>query len=137
MILLCSLTIHFVLLRVILQLLCLWISILVKKTFSVLVIIIVRYDTGVSTMVAVLEFSRYAIWCWSSWKDAIYWILFLIVIFRYTDFFWIFCQCQSGATQMRFQPRLGRILAAAVENYISILDVETQVCRLKLQVSYS
>ncbi|KAL9443463.1 hypothetical protein AB3S75_016760 [Citrus x aurantiifolia] len=42
-------------------------------------------------------------------------------------------KCQSGATQMRFQPRLGRILAAAVENYISILDVETQVCRLKLQ----
>ncbi|KAH9762009.1 transcriptional corepressor LEUNIG [Citrus sinensis] len=42
-------------------------------------------------------------------------------------------KCQSGATQMRFQPRLGRILAAAIENYISILDVETQVCRLKLQ----
>ncbi|KAH9762015.1 transcriptional corepressor LEUNIG [Citrus sinensis] len=40
---------------------------------------------------------------------------------------------KSGATQMRFQPRLGRILAAAIENYISILDVETQVCRLKLQ----
>lgn len=46
-------------------------------------------------------------------------------------------QFQSGATKMRFQPRLGRILAAAVDNFISILDVETQVCRLKLQVSYS
>lgn len=35
---------------------------------------------------------------------------------------------------MRFQPHLGRILAAAAENFISILDVETQVCRFKLQV---
>lgn len=42
--------------------------------------------------------------------------------------------CQGGATQMRFQPRLGRILAAASENFVSIVDVETQVCRLKLQV---
>lgn len=36
---------------------------------------------------------------------------------------------------MRFQPRLGRILAAASENFVSLLDVETQVCRRKLQVS--
>jgi hypothetical protein len=42
--------------------------------------------------------------------------------------------CQGGATQIRFQPRLGRILAAASENFVSIFDVETQVCRLKLQV---
>jgi hypothetical protein len=35
---------------------------------------------------------------------------------------------------MRFQPRLGRILAAASENFVSIIDVENQVCRLKLQV---
>ncbi|KAJ4708365.1 Transcriptional corepressor LEUNIG [Melia azedarach] len=42
-------------------------------------------------------------------------------------------KCQGGATQMRFQPHLGRILAAAAENFISILDVETQVCRFKLQ----
>ncbi|KDP32334.1 hypothetical protein JCGZ_13259 [Jatropha curcas] len=40
---------------------------------------------------------------------------------------------KGGATQTRFQPHVGRILAAAAENIISILDVETQVCRLKLQ----
>jgi len=35
---------------------------------------------------------------------------------------------------MRFQPRLGRYLAAAAENVVSILDVETQVCRYSLKV---
>lgn len=40
---------------------------------------------------------------------------------------------KGGATQMRFQPHLGRILAAAAENFVSILDVETHVGRLKLQ----
>ncbi|TXG61336.1 hypothetical protein EZV62_012699 [Acer yangbiense] len=40
---------------------------------------------------------------------------------------------KGGATQLRFQPRLGRILAAAADNFVSILDVETQVCRHKLQ----
>lgn len=35
---------------------------------------------------------------------------------------------------MRFQPRQGRLLAAAVENVVSILDVETQACRHSLQV---
>lgn len=36
---------------------------------------------------------------------------------------------------MRFQPRLGRFLAAATGNLVTVLDVETQVCVLKLQVS--
>lgn len=36
---------------------------------------------------------------------------------------------------MRFQPHLGRYLAAAAENVVSILDAETQACRLSLQVS--
>ncbi|XP_021597101.1 transcriptional corepressor LEUNIG isoform X2 [Manihot esculenta] len=40
---------------------------------------------------------------------------------------------KGGATQTRFQPHLGRIIAAAAENVVSILDVETKVCRLKLQ----
>ncbi|KAB2618720.1 transcriptional corepressor LEUNIG-like [Pyrus ussuriensis x Pyrus communis] len=40
---------------------------------------------------------------------------------------------KGGATQVRFQPRFGRNLAAAADNFVSILDVETQVCRLKLQ----
>lgn len=35
---------------------------------------------------------------------------------------------------MRFQPRLGRYLAAAAENIVSILDVETQACRYPLKV---
>ncbi|KAL6978505.1 hypothetical protein U1Q18_020173, partial [Sarracenia purpurea var. burkii] len=34
---------------------------------------------------------------------------------------------------MRFQPRLGRFLAAAAENVVSILDEETQSCRHSLQ----
>ncbi|XP_041007559.1 transcriptional corepressor LEUNIG-like isoform X1 [Juglans microcarpa x Juglans regia] len=40
---------------------------------------------------------------------------------------------KGGATQVRFQPRLGRLLAAASEKFVSVLDVETQLCRLKLQ----
>ncbi|KAJ7956617.1 Transcriptional corepressor LEUNIG [Quillaja saponaria] len=40
---------------------------------------------------------------------------------------------KGGATHMRFQPCLGRLLAAAVDNLVSILDVETLVCKLKLQ----
>lgn len=35
---------------------------------------------------------------------------------------------------MRFQPTFGKILAAAADNSVSLLDVETHVCRLKLQV---
>lgn len=38
---------------------------------------------------------------------------------------------------MRFQPRLGRYLAAAAENVVSVLDVEAQACRYSLQVSFS
>lgn len=39
----------------------------------------------------------------------------------------------KGATdQVRFQPRHGRFLAAAAENVVSILDVETQACRHSL-----
>ncbi|KAG5018665.1 hypothetical protein JHK87_014520 [Glycine soja] len=40
---------------------------------------------------------------------------------------------KGGTTQMRFQPRLGRYLAAAAENIVSIFDVETQVCRYSLK----
>ncbi|KAL6980155.1 hypothetical protein U1Q18_021802 [Sarracenia purpurea var. burkii] len=40
---------------------------------------------------------------------------------------------KGGTAQMRFQPRLGRFLAAATENVVSILDVETQSCRHSLQ----
>ncbi|KAG2718602.1 hypothetical protein I3760_03G227700 [Carya illinoinensis] len=40
---------------------------------------------------------------------------------------------KGGATQMRFQPRLGRLLAAASGDLVTVLDVETQVCMLKLQ----
>ncbi|MCI21709.1 transcriptional corepressor LEUNIG-like, partial [Trifolium medium] len=39
----------------------------------------------------------------------------------------------GGTTQVRFQPRLGRYLAAAAENIVSILDVETQACRYSLK----
>ncbi|XP_062101046.1 transcriptional corepressor LEUNIG isoform X2 [Humulus lupulus] len=40
---------------------------------------------------------------------------------------------KGGTAQMRFQPRFGRFLAAAADNLVSILDVETQVCRNSLQ----
>ncbi|KAH1203452.1 Transcriptional corepressor LEUNIG [Glycine max] len=40
---------------------------------------------------------------------------------------------KGGAVQMRFQPRLGRYLAAAAENVVSILDVETQASRYSLK----
>ena len=48
-------------------------------------------------------------------------------------FFFSLCM-QGGTTQMRFQPRHGRYLAAAAENTIGILDVETQARRHLLQV---
>ncbi|KAK9029727.1 hypothetical protein V6N11_026831 [Hibiscus sabdariffa] len=40
---------------------------------------------------------------------------------------------KGGASQIRFQPRVGRFLAAATDNSVSLLDVEAQVCRAKLQ----
>ncbi|XP_039064762.1 transcriptional corepressor LEUNIG-like isoform X4 [Hibiscus syriacus] len=40
---------------------------------------------------------------------------------------------KGGASQIRFQPRVGRFLAAAIDNSVSLLDVEAQVCRAKLQ----
>uniref|UniRef100_A0A7N0U6P9 Transcriptional corepressor LEUNIG n=1 Tax=Kalanchoe fedtschenkoi TaxID=63787 RepID=A0A7N0U6P9_KALFE len=40
---------------------------------------------------------------------------------------------KGGVTRIRFQPRLGRLLAGAGENVVSIFEVENQVCRLKLQ----
>ncbi|GKV00765.1 hypothetical protein SLEP1_g13401 [Rubroshorea leprosula] len=40
---------------------------------------------------------------------------------------------KGGATQLRFQPRNGRIFAAAADNFVSILEVETQLCSAKLQ----
>ncbi|CAN1331369.1 Transcriptional corepressor LEUNIG, partial [Linum perenne] len=39
----------------------------------------------------------------------------------------------KSAMKMRFQPRHGMFLAAAAENLVYILDVESQACRLKLQ----
>nr|WDA53385.1 transcriptional corepressor leunig [Erycina pusilla] len=40
---------------------------------------------------------------------------------------------KGGTAQMRFQPRLGRYLAAAAENIVAVLDVETQSCLHSLQ----
>lgn len=42
---------------------------------------------------------------------------------------------QGGVTQVRFQPGLGKVLAAAVNNLILMFDTETLSCRFKLQVS--
>ncbi|XP_002981316.2 transcriptional corepressor LEUNIG [Selaginella moellendorffii] len=40
---------------------------------------------------------------------------------------------KGGMTQMRFQPRHGRLLAAAAENLVSIFDVDAETCRHSLQ----
>ncbi|KAF3531764.1 hypothetical protein DY000_02036789 [Brassica cretica] len=40
---------------------------------------------------------------------------------------------KGGSTQTRFQPRVGKYLAASSANVVSILDVETQACRHSLQ----
>ncbi|CAN4097941.1 unnamed protein product [Withania somnifera] len=40
---------------------------------------------------------------------------------------------KGGTAQVRFQPRIGRYLAAAAENVVSILDLETQACRHSLK----
>jgi WD40 repeat protein len=44
---------------------------------------------------------------------------------------------KGGMTQMRFQPRQGRLLAAAAENVVSILDVESETCVHSLNVCNS
>lgn len=35
---------------------------------------------------------------------------------------------------MRFEPGLGTLLAAAADNFVSIIDVDRKLCRFKLQV---
>ncbi|KAJ7533570.1 hypothetical protein O6H91_13G055100 [Diphasiastrum complanatum] len=40
---------------------------------------------------------------------------------------------KGGMTQTRFQPRIGRLLAAAAENVVSIFDVESETCIHSLQ----
>ncbi|XP_048225963.1 transcriptional corepressor LEUNIG isoform X5 [Ricinus communis] len=40
---------------------------------------------------------------------------------------------KGGSAMIRFQPRLGRYVAAAEENVVSVLDVETQACLRSLQ----
>ncbi|GLJ49376.1 hypothetical protein SUGI_1044600 [Cryptomeria japonica] len=53
--------------------------------------------------------------------------------------YWSFSQAictrifQGGLSQVRFQPRIGRFLAAAAENVVSIFDVESEVCVHSLQ----
>lgn len=42
---------------------------------------------------------------------------------------------QGGAAQVRFQPRIGQLLAAAAENVVSIFDVEADRRTHSLQVS--
>lgn len=37
---------------------------------------------------------------------------------------------------MRFQPRQGRLLAAAAENVVSIFDVDSEMCVHTLQVYF-
>ncbi|XAR69340.1 hypothetical protein NMG60_11000886 [Bertholletia excelsa] len=43
----------------------------------------------------------------------------------------------GGTAHVRFQPLLGRYLAAATDNVVSILDVETQACLHSLQQGHS
>ncbi|XP_043705211.1 transcriptional corepressor LEUNIG_HOMOLOG-like isoform X3 [Telopea speciosissima] len=41
--------------------------------------------------------------------------------------------CKGGMAQVRFQPRIGQLLAAAAENVVSIIDVESDRQTLSLQ----
>ncbi|KDP23675.1 hypothetical protein JCGZ_23508 [Jatropha curcas] len=40
---------------------------------------------------------------------------------------------KGGTALIRFQPRLGRYLAAAEENFVAVIDVETQACLHSLE----
>ncbi|XP_022961287.1 transcriptional corepressor LEUNIG-like isoform X1 [Cucurbita moschata] len=86
-----------------------------------------RTFTGHSTGVTSLDFhpSKYDLICSSDISSEIrYWSVksgSCVGIFK------------GGATKLRFQPNNGRMLAAAMGNVVSIIDIETQVCRLKLQ----
>ena len=127
----CSLDIRFVPLRDILHLLCHQIFTLIKMILSALVMLMVRYDIGALTMAVVLESQR------QNFSICIM-HLFTWLCIEFTFQFAklkIFLTDQGGTAQMRFQPRLGRYLAAAAENVVSILDVETQACRYSLKVS--
>ena len=41
---------------------------------------------------------------------------------------------QGGMSQVRFQPRVGQLLAAAAENVVNIFDIETNRLMFSLQV---
>jgi hypothetical protein len=43
---------------------------------------------------------------------------------------------QGGTAQVRFQPSIGELLAAATENIVSVFDVETDRRMHTLQVTY-
>ncbi|XP_050936725.1 transcriptional corepressor LEUNIG-like isoform X2 [Cucumis melo] len=86
-----------------------------------------RTFTGHSTGVASLDFhpSKDDLICSSDISNEIrYWSIkngSCVGIFK------------GGATKLRFQPNNGRMLAAAAGKVVSIIDIETQVCRLKVQ----
>lgn len=66
---------------------------------------------------------------WIFWPSI--WAAYIFIFLSF------FLMMQGGTSQVRFQPHFGRYLAAAAENVVSILDVETQACRHSLQVGYS
>ena len=79
------------------------------------------------TCVKVVKVQCYLLYFMGSLRFSLIMILFLNHILS----------SQGGATQMRFQPRKGKYLAAASEKVIYILDGETQhACRSPLQVGY-
>ena len=58
--------------------------------------------------------------------------MYIVLTERILNFF--FTLLQGGMSQVRFQPRTGKLLAAASENVVAIYDVETETCLHSLQV---
>lgn len=102
------------------------ISTLRKMTFSVPVMITMRFAYGILVNILVLVFSRSCakfIWFCSHKFDGIFSLLNLVKFIK-----------QGGSTQVRFQPRSGHLLAAASGNVVSLFDVETDRQMHSLQV---
>lgn len=100
---------------------CPWISILRRLIFSVLVIMTMKFATSISTHSPALVFLRFCclILLTLLFSIALSLVICVKIVFPFQ------CCPQGGTAQVRFQPRMGHLLAAASDKVVSIFDVET------------
>lgn len=95
-----------------------------------------RFGTGASRKVVVLEYYRYkpeTVYTYMAFKKFMSRLLISECFLGLSIF--CFPIIQGSSTQVRFQPSFGRYIAAVVGSSISIVDVETaQTCGNPLKV---